>query len=185
MRANRNRKSRGAMTAEYIATLYMFLLFIVFPLLNLGTICLRSFFLWFACNQAVMAGCKAVNWETPCTRGTTYCPPASGPAPLGLAETAANRIKTAFPGINFLSRPKVEIILEPINGGAFIASQTKLAAPPDTNVYLPLIRVTIDGTVDPLIPMKLGTLSVVGLTSPMPLTVRGEAIFENPANLDK
>lgn len=183
------RGKKGALAAEYVATLYLLLLFLFFPLLNLGTICLRSFFLWFACNQAVMAGCKAKAWSQPITiGGQTYRPArgAAGTGPTnGLAETAAENIRVAFPGtihntrdvqIRCTAIPNTTgVNLGPVNG--------PLVAPPDLNLVVPCIVVTINGEVQPLIPMTLGGLSVPGLTTNMPMRVRAEAIFENPQGL--
>ncbi|MBZ0189670.1 MAG: hypothetical protein K8F91_25710, partial [Candidatus Obscuribacterales bacterium] len=67
------RTRTGAIAAEYVATLYVLLLFLAFPLLNLSSSGLRSFFLWFACNQATMAGAKARTLSSDITiGGTTY-----------------------------------------------------------------------------------------------------------------
>src|ERR1700722_14024871 len=90
----RNRK--GAMAAEYVATLYLLLMFIVFPLINYATVGLRSFFLWFACNEAVLTAVKCKTFFTPVTIGTILYPGA-----YTVAQSRAQQIRGCFPGINW------------------------------------------------------------------------------------
>ena len=86
------------------------------------------------------------------------------------------------------TNPKVEIIRQPIeNSGAtvlpvIVGPQTLgLGNVPDVNQYVCTLRVTIDGTVSPLIPVPW--FNIQGLSSPMPLRVSSEAQFENPPGL--
>src|SRR5262249_38889543 len=99
MKNTRMRSPRGALTAEYITTMWVIFLVIFFPFLNLTTICLRSFFLWFAANQAALIGSQAKTWDTSITIGTVTYNPAAGPS--GLATTYANQIKNSFLGFSY------------------------------------------------------------------------------------
>ena len=177
------------MAAEYVATMYVLFLFIFFPILNLATCGLRAFFLWFACNQAVMLAAKAKTFNTlvyvPEPNGTPY------PGAYDSARSRANQVKAMFPGVNWVqtaTNPKVEIIRQPIeNSGATVLpvivgpKTLGLGNVPDVNQYVCTLRVTIDGTVSPLIPVPW--FNIQGLSSPMPLRVSSEAQFENPPGL--
>ncbi|MBS2006446.1 MAG: hypothetical protein JST01_05365 [Cyanobacteria bacterium SZAS TMP-1] len=183
------RKSKGAMAAEYVATMYVLFLFIFFPVLNLGSCGLRAFFLWFACNQATMLAAKAKTFNTlvyvPDPGGTPY------PGAYDTARARAAQIRGMFPGVNWTTNatnPEVDILLSPIPGsGAGAAAKIVGPTPlglgniPDVNQYVSSIRVTINGQVDPLIPVPW--FNIQGLTSPMFLTVSSQAEFENPPGL--
>ena len=177
------------MAAEYVATMYVLFLFIFFPVLNLGTCGLRAFFLWFACNQATMLAAKAKTFNTlvyvPDPGGTPY------PGAYDTARARAAQIRGMFPGVNWTTNatnPEVDILLSPIQGSGAGAAQ-KIVGPtplglgniPDVNQYVASIRVTINGQVDPLIPVPW--FNIQGLTSPMFLTVTSQAEFENPPGL--
>jgi hypothetical protein len=182
-RTNARRRSRGALAAEYVSTLWVFLLFFVFPLLNLGTICMRAFFLWFACNQAVMSGCKAKTWATPVTIGQTVFLPANQ-----LAPNAAKHILQVFPGVTVQPQNIVcQLDLVPITTASNPSPPQlvsgPLSQPVDVTSTVPLMRVQITGNVQPLIPMKLGNLRIVGLTDPMTMVVSAEEVFENTSGL--
>jgi hypothetical protein len=177
------------MSAEYVCTMYILFLFIFFPMLNLGTVGLRAFFLWFACNQATMLGAKAKTFNT-----LVYVPEVNGTAYPGAYDTArsqAMRIQNMFPGINWVvtaTNPEVDILLSPIQGSGAGAAQTVVGPQPlglgnipDVNQYVSSIRVTITGSVSPLIPMPM--FNIQGLTTPLTLKVSSQAEFENPPGL--
>lgn len=186
-------RKRGAITVEYVLTVFVVFLFLFFPLINLGTICVRAFFLWFACNQAVMAGCKAKTLASDITiGGTTYR------CAYTLANQRANQIRATFSGIDWTSsvtNPRIEIMRTPMPNSPppvtyyppFVCTGPGVAVPgqaPDIDKYIVTLRITINGRVFPLIPMTLGNLSIPGLTTPFDMTVRSEAAFENPPGIN-
>lgn len=185
-------RKRGALAAEYVATLYVLFLFIFFPVLNLATCGMRSFFLWFATNQAVMLAVKAKTFNT-----QIEIPPGSGnffPGAYITARTRANQIKSAFPGIGWTAsatNPEVRIILSPIPGSGATstiqvvgngANALGIGNAPDVTQYVPSLRVTIDGWVNPLVPVPFFG-NIPGLTGPMFLRMCSQAEFENPPGL--
>ncbi len=187
------RKSKGAMAAEYVATMYVLFLFIFFPVLNLGTVCLRAFFLWFACNQATMLAAKAKTFNTlirvpDIASGTPY------PGAFATAQQRAAQIRDMFPGVNFsmsATNPEVDIVVTPIPnvvpspGAGFKivgpATLGSISHVPDVDSFVYSVRVTIRGTVDPLIPVPW--FAIQGLTTPLPMNVTNQAQFENPPGL--
>jgi hypothetical protein len=185
----RQRKRKGAMAAEYVATMYVLWMFLFFPLLNIGTCGLRAFFLWFACNQATMLAAKAKTFNTlvyvPDPGGTPY------PGAYDTARARAAQVAGMFPGVNWTTNgqnPAVDILLSPIpNSGAIAVAPVIGPTPlglgnvPDVNLYVPSIRVTINAQVSPLVPVPW--FNIPGLSSPMFLTVSNSAEFENVPGL--
>ena len=183
------RKRKGAMAAEYVATMYVLFLFIFFPVLNLGTCGLRAFFLWFACNQATMLAAKAKTFNTlvyvPNPGGTPY------PGAYDTARARAAQVQSMFPGVNWTTNatnPAVDILLSPIPGSGApnvpaVIGPTPLGLGnvPDVNQYVASIRVTINAQVSPLVPVPW--FNIPGLSSPMFLTVSNSAEFENVPGL--
>jgi len=185
------RRPKGAMAAEYVATLYLLFMFLFFPILNLSCVGLNAFFLWFACNAGASMAAKS-----PCFNRLIYVPasPPGTPYP-GAYDTArarATQIKNMFPGVTWTvapTNPKVEIIMEPIDPASGLATFKKVGpAPlsggdpaPDPDTYSMLVRVTIVGDCAPLIPVPW--FDVPGLSKPMTLLVTSQAQFENPPGL--
>ncbi len=183
------RKTKGAMAAEYVATMYVLFLFIFFPVLNLGACGMRAFFLWFACNQATMLAAKAKTFNT-----LVYVPEPSGtpyPGAFATAQARAAQVRGMFPGVNWTTtptNPEVRIIRAVIPGSGAPALPDVIGPTPlgmgnipDVDQYVCSLRVTINGQVDPLIPVPW--FNIQGLTSPMFMRVSSEAQFENPPGL--
>jgi hypothetical protein len=184
----RNRK--GAMAAEYVATLYLLLMFIVFPLINYATVGLRSFFLWFACNEAVLTAVKCKTFFTPVTIGTILYPGA-----YTVAQSRAQQIRGCFPGINWTdgaTNPEVDILVVQIPGQppsvpvpvpkTFGPNPLGLGKTPDSNSYVCSLRVKISGWVMPLVEVPWFK-NIPGLGGQLNLLVCSEAEFENPPGL--
>ncbi len=186
-----NRVRSGSIIVEHAAVLYALLLFLAFPLLNYSVIGFRSFFLWFAANEAVMAASKAKTYLKPIEITSDIVHPSA----CQLALEKANQIKNMFSGISWeetKNNPDVEIVREPINPEAKNIQQEKVfsrdnGAPlsstddPDQSLYIYICRVKIKGQVSPLLPIPW--FSVPGLSCPINLTVSSQAQFENVSGL--
>lgn len=188
------RKPHGAVLAEFTTNLYVLLLFLVFPLLDLSIVSFRAFFLWYAANQAVSAACKARTYlESIDTKDdptkTNYR------SACDIARTRANQIKTMFSGIHWeesANNPDVLIVREPINTKSKDAQPAKVfsrghGAPleqgdaPDASENIYTCRVVIRGEVDPL--LTIPWFDIPGLSSPLSLTVSSEDKYENVPGL--
>jgi hypothetical protein len=193
MAANRYRKKRGALIADYAATFYVLLLFLVLPLLDYSVIGMRSFFLWYAANQAVMAACKAKTFLQSVDNPNQ--PGGASPSACDLARTRANDIKKILSGIHWSegqNNPDVQIVREPLNPQAENAQPAAVfsrghGAPlsdsdaPDTSLNIYVCRVVIKGKIDPLI--TLPWLDIPGVSKPLDLTVASESQYENVSGL--
>jgi hypothetical protein len=184
----RNRK--GALAAEYVATLYLLLMFIVFPMINYATVGLRAFFLWFACNEAVITAVKCRTFFQSVTIGGVLYPGA-----YVTAQSRAQQIQGVFPGIywnNLPTNPEVDIIVTQIPGqpASVPAPPLKTVGPtplgvghtPDSGSYVCSLRVSITGWVMPLIEIPWFK-NIQGLGGQMNLLVTSEGEFENPPGL--
>lgn len=185
------RTKKGAMAAEYVATMYLLFMFIFFPVLNLATVSINAFFLWFACNAGAQMAAKS-----PCFNRLIYVPanPPGTPYP-GAYDTArarASQIRNMFPGIGWTesaTNPRVDIIMEPINPASGLSTFIKTGPSPlsggdpapDPDEYTMLLRVTINGFASPLI--NVPWFDIPGLSKPMDLIVTSQAQFENPPGL--
>ena len=181
------------MLADYAATFYVLLLFLVLRLLDYSVIGMRSFFLWYAANQAVMAACKAKTYlqsvENPNQPGVNF------PSACELARTRANQIKSILPGIQWVeseNNPDVQIVREPINPQAEHAQAPMVfsrghgaplsdADAPDQSLNIYVCRVIIKGKIDPLI--TLPWFNIPGISKPLDLTVSSQSQYENVAGL--
>jgi hypothetical protein len=185
------RKSRslhGSVTAETACVLYVLFLFMVFPLLDLGAIGLRTFFLWFACNQSAMAGSKGTKWSTGNVAGTTDY----AKSIQTQATSAATSVAGMFSGIKISSGyPKFTVILRAIAHSDTSVNQASattisyingaglpLTAPMDTSQYIPILRVQILGTVQPFIPIPF-FVAIPGLTAPFTLSIVSDQQIED------
>lgn len=181
------RRRKGALAAEYMATMYLLFMFLFFPVLNLAVVTINAFFLWFACNAGCQMGAKS-----PCFNTLIYVPAPAGTPYPGAYDTArarANQIGDMFPGAAWdrSTYPTVQIIMEPLTGAAsqVIKPSGVSLSPgdpaPDQNIYTMLIQCRIVGTAAPLI--EVPWFDVPGLSKPMPIQVVSQAQFENPPGL--
>lgn len=193
-----SRTRRGALTAEWAMTLYVLFFLFALPLLDYGVFGLRTFFLWFACNQAVLAGSKAHTLVNPITIGGQLFN-----GGLSLAFTRALQVKNAFGANNAISwtnsYPAIYIKFLPFPNSA--SGSTPPALPtigpltyvsgttvspvktvPDSSLYLCEFDVVIVGTIQPFLVIPILGYAP-GLTGPVTMTVQGSAQFENPPGL--
>jgi hypothetical protein len=174
--------------AEWVITMYVLFLFMMFPMLDFAVLGLRAFFLWFACDQAAMVGCKAHSLVTPVTIGTqTY---------LGAINLSANRafnVVQAFPGTTITGGyPQIYVIFSPLNPSnnnpvnygplTISTASSPISSIPNMNNYVVRYQCVMAGTVLPFIPIPL-IGNIPGLSTPAQLTFVSSAVFENPPGL--
>ena len=184
------RRRKGALAAEYMATMYLLFMFLFFPILNLAVVTVNAFFLWFAANAGAQMGAKC-----PCFNRLIYVPAPSGtpyPGAYLTARARAGQISAMFPGAHWVetpANPLIQIIMEPVDPLSGLATVVHDGpAPlsgsdpaPDPDLYTMLLRVTIQGQAEPLIPVPW--FDVPGLSRAMDLRVVSQAQFENPPGL--
>ena len=178
-------------------TLYVLFLFIAFPLLNFAVLGVRAFFLWFACNQAVMGGSKAHTLVHKITIGSN-----SFNGAMAIAFTKALDVKNAFGAngsinwdttiypkiwIRYVPIPQISGVTPPAlpaSGPMSYNSSTvnsPIASIPDSNLYMCEFYAVIVGTISPFLPLPL--MPWPGVGTPMTMQVDSTAQFENPPGL--
>ncbi len=191
-RARKRRSLRGSLIAESSATLYLLFLFLFFPLLDLGAMGLRMFFLWYACNQSAMAGSKGAKWSLGNVGGTTNY---ANSIKTQATTTAAN-VVAAFSGVSINSGyPQLNVILQAIQHSDTTNNQPSaatvtypngaglpLAAPIDSSQYVALLQVQIVGQVQPFIQVPFIN-NVPGLSAPFTVKLSSTQQIEDPNSL--
>jgi hypothetical protein len=200
---SRIRRKKGALQAEWAMTMYVLFLFMFFPMMDYAVLGLRTFFLWFACNQATMIGSKAHTLVQPVTigasstsAGTTY------QGALKLANQRAQAVATAFPGVQFdttkypstfinfvplSTNPpaKSSIISYPPSGAGynfFTTTTSPITTIPDQSLYVSEFKCVMVASISPFITIPL-IGNVPGLSTPVSMSVESQAQFENPPGL--
>lgn len=181
MKRKRARGKRGTLSAEVVATLYVLLLGIFFPMLDMAVTGLRAFFLYFACCQAVTHAAVANTFQVPKAPANT--------AAITVGTAAYNAVIKAFG--SFLSAdsgPTFSILKVPIpnagSGSTVTYTAPLSAANVDVSKYVYIIQCDIVGNVMPWIPLNLGHNVIPGLTGEIDLHVWSQQEFENPYGLE-
>ncbi len=198
---NRCRTNRAAIIAEHSVVLYMLFLFLFFPLLDLAVMGLRAFFLWFACNQAAMAGAKGTQWmysgaESEDNVYYTSIQTQAVNACTSVIKNFSGITITSVPATGYGTSPSptgpiLQVVLTAIKhsdttnnqpAGAtktYLASQLPMAITPDPSQYIPMLQCTLTGTISPFINIPL-PFSAPGLNKPFSMSVVCEQQIENP-----
>lgn len=185
LRRKRYKSQYGAIIAEHTVALYFLFIAFFLPFLDLTAMGLRSFFFWFACDQAAMAGAKGTVWSTNTYANNYYT------SMQTQAINAANNIIHIFSGVKLTSGPTFTVIAQaiPNSGGV-----TQVWAPStttflDTSQYVPILQVSMTGTIDPFIVIPLPS-NIFGVNTKIPgfnasynLTVTSAQQIENATAL--
>ena len=172
----RNRSYCGAIAEEVIVSLWILFLFLFFPMMDFAAMGLRSFFFWFACDQAAMAGAKGTEWSNTAYANNYYT------SIQTQAKNTANTFVNMFSGITVTSGPNLTVIAQaiPESGATTInpyvpAVGTYL----DKSLYVPILQVSMTGTVQPFIVIPFIPLSVPGLNASFSMSVSSQQQIEN------
>lgn len=163
--------------ADFPAAIWFLFICLVFPLIDLGTMSLRSSFFMNAARDAVHAAARATTFSTDL-----------GPDELCAKSAAlaqAQASVAAFSGIS-LTTCTTNLLITNINTQAITKQSTRLTQPADTNTNYYSIEVILVGQVSPLITFKNNIFgSIPGLTGPITITVAAQEYCENPQGLNQ
>lgn len=170
-----DRQRVGSSIAEFPVVIFVFLLVLIFPLIDLVTLFMGVSSVHSACRNAAVEGARAPSFAT-------------NVSPTRLSAT--NQAKSIASG---LSTQGVSITPDDVQVRALrvriadgrsqpITPSPDLAIDTTQNIYQ--IEVTVTGRVTPLV-MLSSTLfgNVPGLTQPLVVTTTSTATFENPDGL--
>jgi len=172
----KNRISRGAIAEEMVVSLWILFLFLFFPLIDYATMGLRAFFLWFSCSQAAVAGAKGTVWSTNSYSGNYYT------CIQTQATTTANQYVKMFSGITVTSGPTLTVYPQPItntNAPALSTYTPTVGKYLDKSLYVPILQVSMTGSIQPFIVIPFLPAGVPGLNAPFSMTVVSAQQIEN------
>jgi hypothetical protein len=170
------KRNRGSVTVELPFVLWFLFVLILFPMLNLGTICLRSYFLFQSCHNAALTAAKAKSFET--TSGTDL-------SAKDAATQVANGIASKWQGVR-INSISTQIVQTKISDHTETVFSAKMPTPPDVNANTYQIRVTVTGETDPLLTFNLAFFGAIpGLTGPMVMTMNDQNFVENTQGLTR
>lgn len=175
MKSKKHRNTKGS-TVEFTAIVPVFALFILVPMLNLGTVTLRTTFITLAARDAVHRAIKAHSFEADI---------AGEPSAKTIARTAAIDIVERFGGVE-VRQVVTRIVTTPVNGtGDPERHEHPLPASPepDTKTTVYQLEVEVDGEVAPLLSAGGLFANVPGLSKPFPFKSLAREIFEDPSAL--
>jgi len=201
----KKRSIGGSLIAENAGVLYVLFVLIFFPLVDLAAMGLRTFCLWYACNQGAMAGAKGTQW----TAGAVATGVSSGSSYYTSIQTqaisAVNNAAAIFSGISVnAGYPQLSVILtgiahsDTVNNqtsvatviipsgnlplGSAAAQKSSLPLVVDNSQYVPILRVTVVGTIQPFIKVPF-FINVPGLSSSFQVTIQADQQIEDPLSL--
>jgi len=168
------RRQTGSFLLEGPLALWILFVILLFPLVNLCTIGIRSTFLWCATHDATIYAARAMSFQTSVN---------GQPTAADLAELEAVRTATAFSGVH-ITNVQTQIVITDNQSFAQTVQSTPLATPADTSDFSYQIQVAVTGNVDPFMPYVLGWFgSVPGLTKSYQVTFVDRQFCETPQGL--
>jgi Flp pilus assembly protein TadG len=164
------RSTKGSYLIEAPIILFVMLIFIAFPMIDLASIAMRSTFLIASAREAARAAARAKTFSA----GDPESPSAKA-----IATSTANTAITKFNGVA-ISSVKTYIVVTDLAASATNKQEGPLGDAADSTKNVYSIEVEVLGQIEPIIKYSGGALGAIpGLTAPMPLTVRSRDVCEN------
>jgi hypothetical protein len=175
------RSCRGQALAETAGLLAVFFIFLTFPLMNLGAIGMRAFFVVNSAKVGAERACKSLTYRAKADipDGTL----ANNTPAETVARNEVQRYLNSFSGAKLVSVKTGIVDINNITGEKTGPFYTTLSSLPQEN-HSYYIDVQVNAETDPLLSYKGGMLGdIPGLTRPFPLSMHGQRVFENPKGL--
>jgi hypothetical protein len=169
------RSSRASAIVEAPIVLWVVIFFLLFPLLDLAAVCLRTTFLYIVVHAATLEAARAKTFLSPIN---------NSPSAVQLANNQAQAAVSSFPGVS-LNQIAVNILTTNVSSLVVTRQKTPLASPADSSTNTYQIEVSVLGSVAPFITNGSGLFgNIPGLTSPIQLTLVDRQFCENPQGLN-
>lgn len=179
MKALRRTKS-GMCTVDLVAALFVFILLLLLPLIDLATIALRVTFVHMAARNAARSAGRASTYEADSKEGE--------PSAKRIATSMALASRDAgLAGVEINpGNVMVSIIGSPLKTTVNPIRQTTVLKSVELHDYLYQVEVKVSGQVQPLVIMSKDMFgSIPGLTTPIPITACYREMCEHPGGLSK
>lgn len=171
------RSLAGSTLIDFAPALWILLMGLMFPLINLATVTIRAnVFTTIAQDAARDAG-----------KAKTFFAPLSGsqPSAVGAATTAASNVAARFSGIT-ISSVNTYICTTAVSTGIVSKQSTALTSPANTTSNLYQIEVRVVGQAYPLMSFSQSMFGQIpGLTGPVNITSVARVYAENPQGLNQ
>ena len=169
------RKATGSVV-EFTAIVPVFALFILIPMMDLGTVSLRTTFITVAARDAVHKAIKARSFEADLN---------GSPSAKTMAGDIAKARAESFGGVR-VKQVITRIVTVAMNDSADVQKfEHSLPASPEPNprttVYQ--LEVEVQGEIEPLLRSGGVFSEIPGLSKPLPFTSIAREIFEDPSAL--
>lgn len=172
-----NRNKRGSYIADFGPALFILVISVFFPLTNLVSITMRTALVNNAVQQTAAAAARAKTFNASISS-----------TDLSAQAQASSTFSSLASNIGGFTTSNVQtsIIITNIASGTSTVQTTKLASPADTNVNVYAIRVTVTGTVSPLVSCSSSHFgSIPGLTTPFSFTSTASSFSECTQGLNQ
>jgi|688.fasta_scaffold608010_2 hypothetical protein len=169
--------TNGQAVAEIVVVLWVFLILIVLPFIDLVTFSLRYNFLLMASRDAAFAASRARTFQSNVSSSQLSAVNAASAAAQG---TAAAFNKVSINSVN------TYIVITRLSDGYQTRQNTKLTNPADTSNYAYQIETVLNGSTNPIITMPQGyPAAIPGLTAPINVSIASRSFAENPQGLNQ
>jgi hypothetical protein len=173
MNSCNRRPCRGSFLADAPIAIWLLLMLLFFPMIDLGTICLRATFLYFSVRNAVRSGSRAGSYQNP----------VNGPSAVQIVNNTVNTLVSGWNGLQ-VNSISTDIVITNLSTNVVTRQATKLSSPADDGNYTYQLEASVTGSVYPLVLFSSCFGSVPGLSAPMIMVMRDRQYFENPQVLN-
>lgn len=167
------RSKSGSIVVELPFVIWIFLMALTFPLINLCTVGLRLTFLYTATHTACLRSC----------RGQTFLNAVDNkPSCVMLANQAVQDVTQKFTGIH-VSKITTQILTTNIDNATQSRTASPLTQPADVSKNTYQIEVVLDCSADPFLPIP-SPVKIAGISAPLQLTLSDRQYCESPDGLN-
>ncbi len=172
------KRSWGNSTVEFPIVVLIFLVIILFPLIDLGTLFLGSNAVYSAARVAAVKAARAPSFQNDVVTESGTVLSAINQARQVAASCSTGGVKIDP------NEVEVSVLTVPLAGGAPEKLVPTSDTPIDTTANIYQIQVTVIGRVSPLVTLSSSLFgNVPGLTGPLVVTAKSTATFEHPGGL--
>lgn len=174
-----NTRRKAQAMAELPIVLWVIIVFLTIPLVDLTTFSLRYNFIMAASRDAAYSASRAKTFLTNVSSTELSA--------VNSATAAAQQTANAFSEVT-INSVTTNIVITNLANGTVTRQSTKLLVPADTSTNAYQIETIVNGTISPLITMDPNGnyfVPIPGLTAPIPVSVASRGFMENPQGLNQ